>query len=40
MPFEIFALPVFICFVVGLVRGLKTSDSNDNENDYVSDTKD
>jgi hypothetical protein len=32
MPFEIFALPVFICFVIGLIRGLKTSDRSDKEN--------
>jgi hypothetical protein len=32
MPFEIFALPAFICFVIGLIRGLKAAGTNTNEN--------
>lgn len=35
MPFEIFALPVIICFIVGVVRGLNAMPVKKHNSEHV-----
>jgi hypothetical protein len=31
MPFEVFALPAIICFIIGVINGLKAMDNKEEE---------
>ncbi|MBB5436382.1 hypothetical protein HDC92_000046 [Pedobacter sp. AK017] len=34
MPFEIFALPVLICFIIGIISGLNTMKREEDQEEF------